>query len=123
MNEKYKMILVDDEDDVRGRILSKIKESSGFEVVGKAGNGYDALELIEELEPHIVLTDIKMPFINGIELAKIIRREYPMTKVAFISGYDEFDYAREAIDLKVLSYLTKPVTSNDIDVFLKFAFL
>ncbi len=119
MNDKYKMILVDDEDDVRGRILSKIKDSSGFEVVGKAGNGYDALELIEELEPHIVLTDIKMPFINGIELAKIIRREHPMTKVAFISGYDEFDYAREAIDLKVLSYLTKPVTSNDIDVFLK----
>lgn len=118
MSEKYKLILVDDEDDVRGRILSKIKDDSGFVVVGKAGNGYDALELIEEHSPHIVLTDIKMPFINGIELAKIIKRDYPTTKVAFISGYDEFDYAREAIEQNVLSYLTKPITSNDIDVFL-----
>lgn len=119
MEENYRMILVDDEDDVRGRILSKIKESSGFTVVGKAGNGYDAIELIEKYKPHVVLTDIKMPFINGIELAKIIRRDYPTTKVAFISGYDEFDYAREAIELNVVSYLMKPVTSEDINQFLK----
>ena len=118
MNEKYKLILVDDEDDVRGRILSKIKDDSGFIVVGSAGNGYDALELIEEHHPHIVLADIKMPFINGIELARIVKRDFPTTKVAFITGYDEFDYAREAIELNVLSYLTKPITSNDIDVFL-----
>lgn len=118
MSEKYRMILVDDEDDVRGRILSKISPQSGFEVVGKAGNGYDALELIEKYNPHVVLTDIKMPFINGIELARIIRRDYPTTKVAFISGYDEFDFAHKAIELKVVSYLMKPVTSEDIDVFL-----
>ncbi len=119
MNENYRMILVDDEDDVRGRILSKINPESGFTVVGKAGNGYDALELIEEQKPHVVLTDIKMPFINGIELAKIIRRDYPTTKVAFISGYDEFDYARKAIELNVVSYLMKPVTSEDISTFLE----
>ena len=119
MSELYKMILVDDEDDVRGRILSKINPELGFQVVGKAGNGYDALELIEEHRPHVVLTDIKMPFINGIELARTIRRDYPTTKVAFISGYDEFEYAREAIELKVVSYLMKPVTSQDIEDFLK----
>lgn len=119
MNELYKLILVDDEDDVRGRILSKIKDESGFEVVGKAGNGFDALELIEEHRPHVVITDIKMPFINGIELARRIRRDYPTTKVAFISGYDEFEYAREAIELNVVSYLMKPITSRDIDDFLK----
>jgi len=118
MNELYKLILVDDEDDVRGRILSKISDESGFVVVGKAGNGYDALELIEEHHPHVVITDIKMPFINGIELARIIRRDYPTTKVAFISGYDEFEYAREAIKLNVVSYLMKPITSADIDDFL-----
>ena len=61
-------------------------------VVAKAGNGYDALELIEKFKPDVVLTDIKMPFIDGIELARIIRRDYPTVKVAFISGYDEFDY-------------------------------
>jgi len=119
MNENYRMILVDDEDDVRGRILSKINVDSGFEVVGKAGNGYDALELIEKYKPHVVLTDIKMPFINGIELARIVRRDYPTTKVAFISGYNEFDYAHQAIELKVVSYLMKPVTSEEIDTFLK----
>lgn len=119
MSDNYRMILVDDEDDVRGRIISKINPESGFSVVGKAGNGYDAIELIEQFKPHVVLTDIKMPFINGIELAKIIRRDYPTTKVAFISGYDEFDYAREAIELNVVSYLMKPVTSNDIEVFLQ----
>jgi len=119
MSELYKMILVDDEDDVRGRILSKIKPEYGFDVIGKAGNGYDALELIETHRPHVVLTDIKMPFINGIELAKILRRDYPTTKVAFISGYDEFEYAREAIDLNVFSYLMKPITSTDIEEFLQ----
>ncbi|MCK5387823.1 MAG: response regulator [Candidatus Izimaplasma sp.] len=119
MDNNYRMILVDDEDDVRGRILSKINPESGFDVVGKAGNGYDALELIEKYNPHIVLTDIKMPFIDGIELARIVRRDFPTTKVAFISGYDEFHYARKAIELNVVSYLMKPVTSNDIDNFLK----
>lgn len=119
MDSKYRMILVDDEDEVRGRIISKINPESGFEVVGIAGNGYDAIELIETVKPHVVLTDIRMPFINGIELAKIIRRDFPTTKVAFISGYDEFDYAREAIELNVVSYLMKPVTSNDIEDFLK----
>ena len=119
MDGNYRMILVDDEDEVRGRIISKINPASGFDVVGKAGNGYDALELIEKFKPHVVLTDIRMPFINGIELAKIIRRDFPTTKVAFISGYDQFDYAREAIDLNVVSYLMKPVTSNDIEEFLK----
>ena len=118
LKELYKMILVDDEDEVRGRISSKISLESGFSVVGTAGNGYDAIELIEKHSPHIVLTDIKMPFINGIELASIIKRDYPTIRVAFITGYDEFDYAREAIDLGVISYLTKPLTQNDVSSFL-----
>ncbi|MBN2625576.1 MAG: response regulator [Spirochaetales bacterium] len=114
----YKIILVDDEDEVRGRISSKISEESGFVIVGTAGNGYDALELIEKLSPAVVLTDIRMPFIDGIELASLIRRDYPTVRVAFISGYDEFEYAREAIELNVSSYLTKPVTQEDISRFL-----
>lgn len=90
VSEKYKIILVDDEDEVRGRISSKILGDSGFEVVGTAGNGYDALELIEKFSPHVVMTDIKMPYIDGIELARIIRREYPTVRIGFITGYDEF---------------------------------
>ncbi|MBN2874616.1 MAG: response regulator [Spirochaetales bacterium] len=119
MPEPYKIILVDDEDEVRGRISSKISEESGFTVVGTAGNGYDALELIEKLSPQVVLTDIKMPYIDGIELAEIIRREYPTVRIGFITGYDEFDYARQAIKLNVRSYLTKPLTREDISSFLQ----
>ncbi|MDC7222970.1 MAG: response regulator [Spirochaetales bacterium] len=116
--ELYKIILVDDEDEVRGRISSKISEESGFTIVGTAGNGYDALELIEKLSPSVVLADIRMPFIDGIELASQIRRDFPTVRVAFITGYDEFEYAREAIELNVSSYLTKPVTQEDISRFL-----
>lgn len=119
MDDLYKIILVDDEDEVRGRISSKILAGSGFVVAGTAGNGYDALELIEKYNPHVVLTDIKMPYIDGIELAHIIRRDYPAVKIGFITGYDEFDYAREAIKLNVFTYLTKPLTQEDISDFLR----
>ncbi|MCF7924938.1 MAG: response regulator [Candidatus Izimaplasma sp.] len=119
MKPVYKLILVDDEDEVRGRIASRISKDIGFEIVGKAGNGYDALELIEKLKPDVVLTDIKMPFIDGIELARIIRRDYPMIRVAFITGYDEFNYAKKAVELHVVKYLMKPVTSHEINTFLK----
>ena len=118
MNQIYKLLLVDDEDEIRGRIASLISDESGFVVVGKAGNGHDAYELVEELKPDVVLTDIKMPFIDGIELAKMLKRDYPTIKVAFISGYDEFKYAQEAINLNVISYLMKPLSSNDINLFL-----
>ncbi|PAT01714.1 hypothetical protein CI105_05570 [Candidatus Izimaplasma bacterium ZiA1] len=118
MEKIYTIILVDDEDDVRGRLVSKISQNSNFKVLGSASNGYDALELIEKLSPDIVITDIKMPFINGIELTKIIRRDFPKIKIAFVSGYDEFEYAREAIELSVVSFLMKPVTVDDINEFL-----
>ena len=115
----YTMILVDDEDEVRGRISSRISTAVGFTVVGTAGNGHDALELIEAHAPDVVLTDIKMPYIDGIELAHTIRRDYPTTRIAFITGYNEFDYAREAIKLRVHSYLTKPLTEQAIRRFLR----
>ena len=76
------MILVDDEDEERGRISSKISEQSGFTVVATAGNGYDALELIEKHQPDIVLTDIKMPFIDGIELASLIRQDWQIGRAS-----------------------------------------
>lgn len=117
-DDYYRLILVDDEDEVRGRISSKISEETGFRIVGVASNGYDALELIEERSPHVVVTDIRMPYIDGIELATIIKREYPSIRVAFITGYDEFDYAVEAINLGIRSYLTKPLTKSDITSFL-----
>ncbi len=115
---KNSVILVDDENDVRERIVSKINQSDEFEVIADASNGYDALDLIESLKPDVVITDIKMPFIDGIELIKEIRKNYPTIKVGIISGYDEFHYAKEAIDLNVISYLTKPITQEDVFEFL-----
>ncbi len=115
---KYRVILVDDEHDVRERIISKINTSSDFEVIADASNGYDALELIESLNPDVLITDIKMPFINGIDLIKEVKKNYPTVEVGIISGYDEFHYAKEAIDLNVISYLTKPITQEDVDEFL-----
>jgi two-component system response regulator YesN len=120
MKELYKVLLVDDEDEIRGRIASMISEDIGFQIVGSASNGYDALELIEKTMPDVVLTDIRMPFIDGIELAKILRTDFPDIKVAFLSGFSEFDYARKAIELNVVSYLMKPVTKPDVlDLFRK----
>ena len=118
MSKNYTMIIVDDEEEVKNRIVSKIPADFGFEIVGLASNGYDALELIERVRPNVVITDIRMPFIDGIQLSKIIRREYPKTKIAFISGYDEFSYAKEAIELDVVSYLSKPITEKEVLSFL-----
>ncbi len=119
MKELYKIILVDDEDDIRGRISSMITNDTGFEVIASASNGYDALELIEEHNPHAVITDIRMPYINGIALAEEIKTEFPKIKVAFLTGFGEFDYARKAVELGIVSYLMKPVIKLDVLDYLK----
>ena len=94
MKKDYTIVLVDDEEEVRKRIISKIPSDMGFEIIGQASNGYDAIDLIERLKPDVVITDIRMPYVDGIQLANIIRTEHPKTKIAFISGYDEFAYAK-----------------------------
>ena len=118
MKKDYTIVLVDDEEEVRKRIISKIPQDMGFEIIGQAANGYDAIDLIERLKPDVVITDIRMPYVDGIQLANIIRTEYPKTKIAFISGYDEFAYAKEAIELNVLSYLSKPIAEEEVKHFL-----
>lgn len=110
----YKIIVVDDETEIRKRIVSKIPQNMGFEVVGEAANGSEALDLIDDLQPDVVFTDIKMPFIDGIELTKIMRKRYPLIKVVFISGYSEFTHAKEAIFLNVVNYLSKPIVKTEV---------
>ena len=106
----YRVIIADDEEAVRNRLKSiLLKRSDSFEVVGCFENGFDALENGISLSPDILITDIRMPYIDGIDLIKHFTREFPLLQSIIVSGYDSFDYAKEAISLGVVGYLTKPV--------------
>lgn len=119
VNTLIRIIIADDEVDITQRIASRITKETGFEVVGIAHNGFDAYELIERLNVDVLLTDIHMPFIDGIELSRMVRQQYPKLKIAFISGYDEFEYAKEAIKLDVMNYLLKPIDDDEFFSLLK----
>ncbi len=111
----YSVIIADDEFELRQSLLECIDwESIGFEVIGEASNGMEALELVEILEPDLLLTDIKMPFVSGIELARQVSRVRPAMHIAFLSGYDDFAYAKEAIQYNIISYLLKPLSSEEL---------
>jgi two-component system response regulator YesN len=73
-----------------------------------------ALSMIQDIKPDIVITDIRMPFMDGLTFSRIIRKTLPWIKIIILSGHDEFEYAREAVSLGVEEYLLKPVSSSDI---------
>ncbi|WP_320129001.1 response regulator [uncultured Sphaerochaeta sp.] len=111
----YKILLVDDETPVREGIRDRTPwEAYGFSIVGEAGNGIEALEIIDELHPDVVITDIRMPYLDGMELIKQIRYSYPPITIIILSGYDEFTYAQQAIRYDVSEYVLKPVSVEDI---------
>ena len=109
---KYKVLLVDDEEEVTNMIEERIDWAGlGFEVAGKAQNGVKALELSEKVQPDVVITDIKMPYMNGLELARYMKQENPGVRILILTGFDEFEYAKEAIKIGISDYLLKPVSS------------
>lgn len=111
----YKLILVDDEEDAREGVLHEIDwESLGFSVVETAENGQEAMEYIERLQPDIVVTDIHMPFMNGLQLAEWIRSHDPSIRIIILTGYDEFEYAQKAIKLQIDEYVLKPFSALDL---------
>ena len=104
-------ILVEDEVVVRENIKKMIPwEETGFELVGEAPDGEVALPLIRKLKPDLLITDIKMPFMDGLTLSKMVKKDLPNTKIVILSGYDDFNYAKEAIGIGVEDYLLKPIT-------------
>lgn len=116
----YRIILVDDEEEVRQSIIRKIDwKSAGFCVVGDAENGQEALEKVEALEPDLILTDIRMPYMDGLSLAERVRQKYPSVKIVIFSGYDDFEYAKQAIKLNVTEYILKPVNVEELTAILK----
>lgn len=111
----YKLLVVDDEYNIRDGIVNAVPwETCGVVVVGEAGNGIEALEKVEETLPDIVITDINMDDMNGLEFAENLKQKYPYIKVVILSGYDEFEYAKRALQLKVFSYLLKPILPDEL---------
>ena len=111
----YKVIIADDELQVRERLLSLMnRRKDEFEVVGTYENGYDALTSGVILEPDLIITDIKMPYIDGMELIKEAKLQLPLIQSIIISGYDDFDFAKKAINLDVISYISKPITFDEL---------
>ena len=113
--DMYQILIVDDEERVRDLLAKNIsKLPLEVEVAAVASDGREALELAIQLKPDIVITDIAMPFLNGLELIRKMRENGIESKNLIISGYDEFDYARQAIALGVQNYLLKPFLPKDI---------
>lgn len=110
-----KVFLVEDEIIIRNGVKNNIPwEQEGFTFVGEAGDGELAWPLIKQTKPDILITDIRMPFMDGLELSGLVRKELPDTKIIILSGYSEFDYAKQAINLGVANYLLKPISGEKL---------
>lgn len=113
--EKLKVFLVEDEFVVREGIKNNIKwQEHGYDFCGEAGDGELAFSMIQKLKPDIVITDIRMPFMDGLVLSKLIKKEMPWIEIIILTGYAEFEYAKEAIRVGVAEYLTKPINSEEL---------
>ena len=106
-----KVFLVEDESVIRDGLRDNIPwEQYGFRFVGEAADGEMALPLLRKARPDVLITDIKMPFMDGLSLSRIVSKEFPEMKIIIISGYDDFEYARQAIEVGVDQFLLKPIT-------------
>lgn len=116
---KYTVVVAEDEELLLNNLIKKLHNADPeFEVVGKAQTGDKAYELIEKLNPDVVITDICMPIMDGIALLTKVREQYPLTKFIITSGFSDFEYARSAITLKVSDYLLKPIDPDELSAIL-----
>ena len=110
-----RVFLVEDESTIRSTLRDTVPWGQlGYEFVGEATDGEMALPLIGSTHPDVLITDIKMPFMDGLSLSKLVLKEFPNTKIIIISGYDDFEYARQAIEIGVEQYLLKPITKANL---------
>ena len=110
-----KVFLVDDEVVIREGIRESFPwDETPYTLVGEAPDGEMALPMIRDTNPDIVITDIKMPFMDGIELCRMLRAQMPWIGIIILSGYDEFEYARQCLQLGVMEYLLKPIDSEEL---------
>ncbi|UOK57428.1 response regulator [Bacillus sp. OVS6] len=110
-----KVIIADDEIQVRRGLKMKAKwEEEGFQIAGEASNGKEALQLVEEIKADLVITDVRMPVMDGIEFARRCHRKFPHVKVIVLSGYSDFEYVRSSLVEGVKDYLLKPVAPDEL---------
>lgn len=112
----YKVVIIDDEPWTR-EVIKQLADWEALEltVAGEASDGEYGLELIRLTSPDIILTDVKMPHLNGIDLIEILRKENNDTPVIFISGYDDYNYIRSALKLSAVDYLLKPIKPEELN--------
>ncbi len=116
-NRNYSVIVAEDETLLLDNLIGKINRLNiGFEVVGKAQTGIQAFNLIEELNPDLLITDIKMPVMDGLTLIEKVNNLYPFTKFVITSGFSDFEYAKKAIQFQVSEYLLKPVDEEELKI-------
>lgn len=115
MGRECKVLIVDDEFITRQGISHMIMwEQEGFSIVGEASNGQEGIEMIEKYQPDIVLADIVMPVLNGIEFSMILQEKYPNIKLIILSSYDNFEYVRTTLLNGAVDYVLKPTLNPEI---------
>ena len=120
MSNHFSVILAEDEPRILQFMQKKIEElDPRFEIIATARNGMDALSVAEELRPHVLFTDVKMPVMDGLTLLSRMKDSSPETKCIIVSGYREFDYVREALRMEAVDYLLKPISAHELARILK----
>lgn len=110
-----KIFIVDDEENIRKLVKKHIEWARlGFEVAGEASSGREALDMLDKVVPDIVITDVRMPFMDGLEFAGILRESYPYVKIVVLTAFEEFELAKKSIRLGISDYLTKPLNRVEL---------
>lgn len=114
-NQLFKVMLIDDEDNERNLLRICIDWNElGMEIAGEASSAREALDSLEAINPDIIITDIRMPFMDGLEFSKIVVEKYPYIKVMVLTAYDEFEYAKEGIKVGIADFLLKPIKRSEL---------
>ena len=112
----YNILIAEDEALLRQSLANNINSlDSGFEVICQVSNGDEALRYLKTNTIHLLITDIRMPVLDGLALAKCVHEQYPHIFTVVLTGYTDFDYAREALKQRVFDYLLKPVSAEDLE--------
>lgn len=114
-DDLLKVLIVDDEHLVRKLLRSCINwEEIGYTIVGEASNGHEALDLVDQLKPDLIFTDIYMPFMDGLEFGKLVFEKYANIRIIVLTGYEEFEYAKKSIKIGIADFLLKPINDDEI---------